>query len=113
MSYQILPLTSDPNQTFQSMLSVDGNNIKLGFRVSFNEIAGYWVMQINDTKTNTILLDSIPLLPGNPPNGNLLEQFSYLGIGSAYLVNASNTPVEYPTENNLETDFQLIWGDTV
>ena len=106
---QILPLTSDPNQTFQSTLTVDGKNITLGFKIIFNEVAGYWIMMILNPSTNVIILDSIPLLPSM----NILGQYSYLRIGSAYLINASHTQAEYPTDANLGTDFVLVWGDTV
>ena len=106
---QILPLTSDPNQSFQATLSVDGNNITLSFKLYFNEVAGYWVMTIIDPSNSETLLDSIPLLPSM----NILKQYAYLRIGSAYLVNASQTQEEYPTDKNLGTDFILVWGDTV
>lgn len=106
---QIIPLDSAPNQTFQITLTVDGENITLGFKLSFNEVAGYWIMTILNPDTDDIILDSIPLLPSL----NILAQYSYLRIGSAVLVNVSKMQAEYPTGNNLGTDFILVWGDTV
>ena len=72
-------------------------------------MAGYWVLTIIDPATGEIKIDSIPLLPGY----NILSQQSYMKIGSAYLVNASNAEAEYPTDSNLGTDFVLVWGNNV
>ena len=98
-----------PTRPFKSTLTVDGNNITLGFKIIFNEVAGYWVVMILNPITNVIILNSIPLLPSM----NILGQYSYLRIGSAYLINASHTQEEYPTDSNLGIDFILVWGDTV
>jgi hypothetical protein len=108
MNYQVIPLTSDPVQSLQTTVSVDGENITLQLDVNFNDSVGYWIMKITDPTTNTVLLDSIPLVLC----GNILGQYAYLGIGSAYLVNVSNTSTDYPTIDNLSTDFQLVWGDS-
>lgn len=105
---QIIPLTSEPNQSFQATVTVDGLNRALQFNIRFSEVAGYWIMKITDPATATILLDSIPMLAGL----NILEQYAYLGIGSAYIINASGSSDDYPTENNLGTDFVLGWDDT-
>ncbi|MDF2636578.1 MAG: hypothetical protein K0R78_3452 [Pelosinus sp.] len=113
MPYQKIPLNTSPDQTFQITLPVDGKNITLEFNLKYNEIAEYWIMKITDTVTNTVLLDSIPLLPGDSPANNILEQYSYLGIGSAYIVKASNSNADYPNSNNLGTEFLLAWGDTI
>jgi hypothetical protein len=112
MNYQQLPVTSDPNQTFQSTLSIDGQNRTLAFSISFNEQAGYWVMTVTDPVTGNALLDSVPLLPDIQPDPNILSQQAYLAIGSCYVINASNTADEYPTEDNLGSDFIVVWGNT-
>lgn len=106
---QIVPITSDPNQTLQSTLSVDGNNITLKFAVRYNEVSRLWVLTVTDGKTDSVLVDSMALVP----NINLMQQFSYMQIGSAFLFNVSNTQDEYPTEDNLGSDFMLVWGDTL
>jgi hypothetical protein len=110
---QIIPLTSNPNQVIKTTLNVDGKNLTLQLGFNFNEIAGYWVMQIADPTNNNILLDSIPLITGDYPAANLLGQYSYLEIGSAFIINVANSDLDYPDANTLGTDFILAWGDTL
>jgi len=111
MSIQILPITNDPNQNFQSQLSVDDKNLLLEFDLRYNEIAGYWVITITDPATGTVLLDSTPLLVGIDENSNILSQLAYLNIGSFYLLNMSGTALDV-TADNLGVDYQIVWGDT-
>lgn len=112
MAYQKIPLTTAPNQKFTCSLQVDGQNKTLSFFVSWNSVAGYWTMNITDEATNTALLSSIPLIPGDPPANNILEQYAYLGIGSAYVVAAGSSITESPDDSNLGTEWVLIWSDT-
>ncbi len=111
MANQIIPLTTDPNQTFQTTLTVDGKNITLTFDLRYNEEAGCWIMGIEDADGN-LLLDSVPLVPGKYPAANILAQHAYLGIGSAYIINTANSSADHPDDTNLGTDFVLVWGDT-
>lgn len=105
----IVPLTTSPNQTFTSTIPIDGKKIKFNFFLRFNTEASYWVLDIYDSN-NISLLASINLVCGL----NLLEQYSYLNIGSAYIYKSDKTlDMDVPNEYNLGTDFQLIWGDTV
>jgi len=74
-------------------------------------------MTITDQNGN-LLLDSVPFVTGVAPNGsklnamqNLLNQFSYLDIGSAALLNASGIAADRPNAFDLGTDFLLLWGD--
>jgi hypothetical protein len=46
MSTQIIPLTSDPNQTFNTSLNIDNSNITLTLSLKYNEMSGYWKMGI-------------------------------------------------------------------
>lgn len=105
---QIVPLQNLPNQTIQVTLTVDGKNVTRVFKISYNEIAAYWVLSIFDSAGN-LLLSSIPFITGNAPAGNLLAQFAYLGLGGATIINASGVPVDHPNNTNLGTDFQLAW----
>ncbi|HBC94305.1 MAG TPA: hypothetical protein DCZ10_15760 [Pelotomaculum sp.] len=106
MSYYTIPLTSDPSQNFTCTIPVDGRNITLRFRINYNDIAGYWWMSITDS-SGALLIDSLPLLTGQ----NILGQYQYLGIGSAYLYNNGSSE-DNPDNTNLGTDFLLIWGDS-
>ncbi len=112
MPYQKIPLTNEPNQKFTCTLQVDGQNKTLSFFVAYNAIAGYWTLDIADAATNTLLLASAPLIPGDYPADNILEQYAYLGIGSAYVVNVGNSPDDHAGGDNLGTDWILLWSDT-
>lgn len=104
----VLPLTPNPNQKFTSTIPIDGKKIKFNFFLRFNTEANYWVLDISDS-SNTNLLVSINLVCGL----NLLEQYSYLKIGSAYLVKTDNSlNDDSPNEYNLGSKFVLLWGDT-
>jgi hypothetical protein len=110
MSNQIIPLTSAPNQSFSVQLIVDGNALTLNLDLSFSEMAGYWQMAIFDAITN-LLIASVPLVTGWYPAANMLSQYGYLKIGSAYLLNTANAETDYPGPDNLP-QFSLLWGDT-
>lgn len=112
MSDQILPITSDPNQTFQAQVNIDGRNLTLGFFLSYNETAGYWTMDISDPSTGVAYICGVPLLPGVFPAANLLDQYTHLIIGSIYIINVSGNPSEQPDDKNLGTDFELVYSDT-
>ncbi len=106
MSYQIIPITDDPNQYLQTTVEVAGINVVLSFFFSYNAVAGYWIAQIKDVEGN-ILIDGLPLISAE----DILEQHSYLGIGSAYIINISGIDQDYPTATGWNNDFILLWGD--
>ncbi|OOM74003.1 hypothetical protein CLPUN_42410 [Clostridium puniceum] len=105
----IIPLTTSPNQKFTSTIPVDGKKIKFNFFLRFNTEAKYWVLDIFDSKNDSLIV-SVNLVCGS----NLLEQYSYLNIGSAYILKVDATLAgDKPNEYNLGTDFLLLWGDTL
>ena len=109
MSAQILPLNVAPNQTFSAQLTVNGAPLTLNFSLSYSEMAGYWQLAISDVSGN-VLVNSVPLVTGWYPAANLLAQYQYLKIGSAYLLNTGNAGVDYPGPTDLSL-FSLLWGD--
>lgn len=138
MSLQVITLTNAPNQSYTVNLNVDGSPLTLNITITFNEMAGYWILAIYNA-SNNLLIDSVPMVTGSYPAGNLLEQQRYLNIGSWYVVNVSNLSVDsgaetgygegfygagsfggeqgeggsdYPNASNLGTDFQLWVDDT-
>jgi hypothetical protein len=111
MSSQIVPLTQAPNQTFSVQLTVDGAPLTLNFTLSYIVMSGWWQLQVSDTQGN-ILIASVPLVTGYYPSANILAQYGYLKIGSAYMLNTGNANADYPGSSNL-TNFSLLWGDTV
>jgi hypothetical protein len=108
---QVLPLTSDPDQSFAISLFVDGATLTLQLRVRYCEVGAVWLMTISDASGN-LLLDSIPLVTGVWPAANILGQYAYLGIGSTYVLNASGVASDNPGATNLGTDFIVVWDDT-
>ncbi len=111
MSQQIIPLTNQPNQSLSVSLNIDGAALSLRLNIRFNEMAGWWVMTVSDQFGNMII-DSLPMVTGDYPAANILEQYAYLAIGSAFLINISQTPIDSPNLSNLGSDFILLWADT-
>ena len=110
MALQIVPL-SPSQQSVTAQLQVDGASLTLTLSIHWSEMAGYWVMTILDSQGN-LLLDSIPLVTGWYPAANLLAQYGYLHIGSAYVLNLGVTESDYPGNTDLGAGFILVWGDT-
>jgi hypothetical protein len=110
MANQIVPLSSQQNQSLSVQLTVDGQSLTLNLKIGWSSMAGYWVMTIFDAQGN-LLLDSLPMITGTFPAANILSQYGYLKIGSAYLLNVGNSD-DYPGINELGSDFLLLWGDT-
>jgi hypothetical protein len=111
MSSQIVPLTNAQGQTFTVQLTVDGNPLTLIIGLTFNVMSGWWSMSITNA-SGASLIGAVPLVTGLYPAANLLAQYTYLQIGSAYLLNTGNSQQDYPSQNNL-SQFSLLWSDTV
>ncbi len=115
-NYVIIPLDSSPDQTIAVTVPVDGQNLALRLRVRYNDVGGLWHMTVFD-KDGNLLLDSIPLVTGEYPAGDILAQYRYLGLGTAVLVNVGavpSYPSDVPTGSNLGSNggYLLFWGDT-
>lgn len=111
MSSQIIPLSNSLTQSFSVQLTVNAQPLTLVFSLAYSVMAGYWQFAIDDVNGNA-LVASVPLITGMYPSANLLAQYQYLQIGSAYLLNTGNAPADYPGPNNLG-QFSLLWGDNV
>lgn len=90
---------------------VDGAALSLRLAVYFNEMAGFWLMDIS-SQAGVRILSSVPLLTGAFPAANILAPYGYLKLGSAFVVNASGASDDYPGIAGLGTDFVLLWDDT-
>lgn len=106
---QIVPLQQAANQTFAAQLTVNNAPLTLNLTLSYIEMAGYWNLAIADVNNN-LLIASVPLITGWYPAANLLAQYQYMKIGSAYLLNTGNDTVDYPGPYDL-TNFSLLWSD--
>lgn len=109
--YNIIPLTTLPDQTFTITLPINNKNVELSFRIRYNTEAGYWTMGIIDTATSTQIIDSVPLLMGQYPAANMISQLEYLGIGGMAIVPNGTPKTDSPDDTNLGSDFLLIVGD--
>ena len=104
----IVPVTSNPNQTFSSVIPIDNSSINFNFFLRYNTESSCWILDILDSANNS-LVSGINLVCG----ANLLEQYGYLRIGSAYLIKIDTSLTDdSPTEYNLGNKFLLIWDDT-
>lgn len=108
---QIVPLQTAPNQTFSVQLTVNGKPLTLNIELGYSEMAGYWQMALADVN-GVPLVASVPLITGWYPAANLMGQYQYLKIGSAYLLNTGNATTDYPAADNLNL-FSLLWSDNV
>lgn len=104
--FSIIPIAATPNYTFSSKVPVDGQNIVLGFELRYNELAGYWIVTIRNERSD--LIAGLPVLPAQ----NILEQYEYLQIGSAYIVPAQTVAEQWPSRYTLGAQWYLVWGDT-
>lgn len=105
--YSIVPISDIPNNTFSSKIPVDGKNLTLTFRVTYNELAKYWLIDINDTNGN-VLIRGLPVIPAQ----NILEPYQYMQIGSAYILPRTKVKEQWPTAGTLSSDWYLVWSDT-
>jgi hypothetical protein len=110
MPSQIVPLSTAPNQSLSVALSINGQSVNLKLKVSYNQQGGFWVMDIADHYGNPFIC-SVPLVTGAWPAGNILEPYTYLDIGSAFLINQNGVASDWADSSNLGSDFVLLWGD--
>lgn len=106
----LVTLTNQPNQFFSVKIPLATGNKELSFFVNWNAIAGYWQMSLTDGASGNSLLNNIPLVPGASPSQNILRQYTYLGIGSAFVIPTSTATTDYPGVNDWGTNFLLVWG---
>ncbi len=108
---QVLNIGNFPNQSTRVSLIVDSKPLVLVLGFSYNTYAGWWSMSVADQFGNS-LIASVPLLTGVFPAANILAPYSYLQIGSVYVVNQSGAASDWPSDTNLATGFTVLWDDT-
>lgn len=109
MPSQLIPLVQAPNQSFSVQLSVNGAPLTLNLSLSYSAMSGWWQLAVSDVQGNS-LIASVPLVTGYYPGANILAQYGYLNIGSAYILNTGASDNDYPTLEDLTT-FSLLWAD--
>lgn len=80
------------------------NGITYNLIVKWNPFSNAWILYVEDDQGNP-MLSGIPLVPG----ADLLEQFAYIGIGGAFVVQSSNDPNEVPDYTTLGTVGNLFF----
>ena len=80
------------NQEFNISLA----GVSYHLKVKWNKFSNAWVLDIQDVNQNNILT-GIPMVTGC----DLLEQYSYLEIGGAMVVQSSNDPYLVPSYTTL------------
>jgi hypothetical protein len=106
----VVPLTPSTNQTLSVALPVNGGNIALTLAVSYNTPGGYWWLSITDD-TGNLLIDAVPLIGGGFPAADVLRQYQYLAVGSAYVVPASTGLPDAVAFDALGASYYLVWND--
>jgi hypothetical protein len=102
-TYVSIPITNQPNQVFQCNVPVDGVNIPLGFFISWNNIAQYWMMTLYQNTTE--LIANLAMV-----NSNLLGQYQYLNVGQAFIVPLGTGVADYPGVSDWGNNFLLVWN---
>ena len=113
MALVTVPLNTNPNQSFMVTLPINNKNITLLLEISYKEACSYWVMNVKDPSTKKDILSNLPLITGglNGKSANILQQYQYLNIGSAFVVKLTDTDLDYPDDSSLGSEFVLVWGD--
>lgn len=112
MSWVIVPTSPAPDNTMSVLLDIDGDKKTYILRFRYNLIGEYWWMDIRDGTTNQMIASGIPLVTGDFPAANLLEQLHYKNIGKVVIVALTqNPPTEIPNVSNLGIEFAMVWGD--
>lgn len=107
---QIVPITSDPNQSIRASLIVNGDALILNLTIYWNAYGQFWQMNVADQTGNDLVL-GVPLLSGVWPAANVLAPYEYLVIGAAYLINLDGAATDLPDDSNLGTAWALLWDD--
>lgn len=109
MSFYKIPINNAPNASYTFRISMQGDTVNRDIRIELHYLDLYdeWLMDVYDDATKKLLVLGIPLVCGI----DLLGQYRYLGIGSAYILKVRNTDLMHPDNLCLGRDFVLVWGD--
>lgn len=112
--YNLIPLKSQPNQTFEFTIEVDGNNASYIGKLNYRDVIGYWTLDILEYKTKKIILTNVPLLTGGSLGltANIFRQLDFMMLGRAYVLKVSDTDNDYPDFESLQEKFTFVWGDS-
>lgn len=107
-----IPLTNSPNQSFSSTIPVGNENIEFEFYLSYNDVAGYWMLTLTKSETQEILFSELPLLCSFIYYNNMVTQLSYKNFGSIYItVIQDKEKASMPDDQNIGSSYIMLWGD--
>ncbi len=109
MTEVVIPINNQPNQTLTTTVNINGENKNFRLFLVWNGCGKYWEFDLFDADNDQQLLSRIPLV-GNL-DGNIIPQYSYKGIGEARIINVSGSNNLIPNQENLGTDYFLVWSD--
>lgn len=107
MSYHEIPLTTTPFAQITFKLTLGERNINILLKLRYYDLYELWVADVCDNTSGETLISGMPLVPGV----DLLGQYSYLAIGSAYVMAIEPTTQEQPDSETLGSKWLLLWGD--
>ena len=115
LAYTQLPLTNDPYQVFTVDVVLDGMPLHARIEIRYLSASDQWTLSIWDNSDSRLLVNQIPLVCSYGFPLDLLFPFRGLrdgkGIGSLFLVRATDNPSSPdPGAENL-TEFSLLYGD--
>lgn len=111
MAWYEIPLDTTLDQQFSVTVEVGEENVPLILHLRYNTEGDFWHMDVINGDTEEMLVSNMPLLTGEYPAADILEQFDYIGIGQAIILKMSDGAVgDFPNIDNLGTDYVLFWG---
>lgn len=111
MAWHDIPIDTDGDQQFNITVQVGEENVSLILRLRYNTEGDFWRMDITNADTEEMLISGVPLLTGEYPAADILEQFEYIGIGSAIVLKMTDDAEgDFPNLENIDTDYVLFWG---
>jgi hypothetical protein len=95
----VIPLVP-ANQEFDISLA----GVSYHLRIKWNSFSAAWILYIEDSQQNPIL-SGVPMVTGC----DLLEQYAYLNIGGAMVVQSTNDPTLVPNYASLGVTGNLFF----
>ena len=104
--YSVIPLTCAPDSTQDFKITIGNENKHIKLVLRYLDRFDLWIADIIDYPSDIPLVNCHPFVTGE----NILEQYSYLGIGEAYVINQYPTKLQHPDNKTLGNTFLLVWG---